>query len=234
MAKNIKGNSLSIGNGISCFIQISPEHINKEADIPDEIKTNGIMIDIGTISNVLYSVQRDVSPNYIAGNRNAVGINKGKRLSTGRIIFSTFDQDSLYYILNEVVTKYGTSQSTGGIKSMLEKGTYFQYNLSTDKKSIDVGTGTTATADQDAQEIRFLDELPPVNIIFTGIADDVARVFAKDYEDKRKFRRNVRYKMELNGVKFLGDSFGIAAGSPLSDQVVDIMILGNIKPWAEF
>lgn len=234
MARNIKGNSLSIGNGISCFLQIPAEYIDQTANIPDEVKTNGIMIDVGTVSDVMYSVQRDASPNYIAGNRNAVGINKGKRLASGRMIFSTFDQDSLYYILNEVVVKYGEKDESNGIKSMLEKGTYFIYNLSNDKKTIEVGAGDTATADQTSEVINFLDELPPVNIIFTGIADDVARVFAKDKENERKFRRNVKYKMELKGVKFLNDSFGISAGAPLADQVVDIMILGGIDPWSEF
>lgn len=231
MSRELKGNALSIGNGITCFMRISPDYINQSIT-NDDIKKNGITIDMGTISDVMYSTQRDITPNYVAGNRNPVGANKGKRFSSGRIVFGTFDQDTLNFIINSVVVKYDTdSSSSDGIINYLQKGSYF-VNQIEDKTMLTTASESNAANLDNSQAITFLDELPPVDLIFTGVADSIAKIFKTGEAPTGK--RNVKYKMELKGIKFLNDSFGISAGAPLSDQVVDIMILGGIKQWVEF
>ena len=44
---------------------------------------------------------------------------------------------------------------------------------------------------------------------------------------------NAFFKMELENVRFLNDSFGISAGSALGDQVLDFIVCGKKKPWEE-
>lgn len=231
MAREVKGNALSVGNGITCFMRISKDYIDQTIENKD-IKDNGITIDMGTVSDVMYSTQRDITPNYVAGNRNPIGANKGKRFSSGRIVFGTFDQDTLNFIINSVVVKYGQNEtSNNGILNYLQKGSYFVNEIQ--EKTMNVTTSNSSAANiNNETPITFLDELPPVDLIFTGVADSIAKIFETGNQPTGK--RNVKYKMELKGIKFLNDSFGISAGSPLSDQVVDIMILGGVKQWVEF
>lgn len=226
MSRAIKGNSLSVGNGISCFMRINKEYISTDEKVPAEYRNNGITIDLGTLSDVMYKTERDISPSYVSGNRNPIDFNKGKRLTTGRLVFSVFDQDTLQFVMKEIST--GTNTTDKGLAAYLEKGSFFSIG----KTSADLaGNGTTDDNAQTVEgEIKYLDQLPPVDIIITGMADDVKKLTI-DGETAPKMYRNCQYKLELNGVKLLNDNFAVVAGQALQDQVINIMIVGGIKPW---
>lgn len=222
------GNVISVGNGIKVFMLIKGQYLNTD-DV--QLKTTGVAIELGIVNDISMNTNRDIAPNYLPGNRNPLSFGAGKRLTSGRISLSVIGRDFIDFFVNELV-------EDPILQGKLKKGKLF--DLDTNK----FGVLTEAVEEDDLapvqfkdKKVKYLDQLPPVDLIFIGRGDNLdTMALEEDSEEKifqvtEDFILNAYYKMTLREVKFLNDNFGFSAGAPVQDQVLDFIVTGGKHNW---
>lgn len=222
------GNIVSIGNGIKVFMLIKGHFLNTD---DEQLKASGVAIELGIVNDISMNTNRDIAPNYLPGNRNPLSFGCGKRLTSGRISLSVIGRDFIDFVVNELV-------NDPILAGKLKKGKLF--DLDTNKFGI-----LTESVEEDElapvqfvdKKVQYLDQLPPVDLIFIGRGDNLDSL-AKDedsadriFQVTEDFILNAYYKMVLREVKFLNDNFGFSAGAPVQDQVLDFIVSGGKQDW---
>lgn len=230
------GNSVSVGTGIKVYFFIKGEYI----DTTDTtLKDTGVALEVGIVNDIYFQTNRDVSPQYIAGNRNAISFVSGKRLTTGKISFAVIDRDFIDHFVNDLLQK-------DELKNLTDTNVF---NTNRFGEITDVSDSTNFI---NSKTIEYLDQLPPVDIVLLGSGDlinsmaqvsnfttsglssgtdTITTVDREIFQIGDNFQFDAIYKLTLEGVKFQNDNFGISAGEAISDQVLDFIVCGAKIPW---
>jgi hypothetical protein len=224
------GNNVSVGNGIKIFFKFRGEDLNTNDVV---LKETGVAIEVGIINDVSFSVNRDISPNFLPGDRNAKGFNSGKRLVTGRISFSVMGRDFMDYIINVLL-------KDPLVANKLNPGKLFEVNgANFGSRTEPVPEGEVPTLYMKDKKLQYLDQLPLVDIIIVGKGDRINSLSGGTEADRtifnvdKNFKMGAYYQMVLNRVQFLNDNFGFSAGAPVQDQVLDFVVVGSKESWKE-
>lgn len=238
------GNSVSVGTGIKVYFFMKKDYLyantlpvknNLNGTAIDNLSSTtnpGLAIEVGIVNDIMFETSRDVAPQFISGNKNAVSYSSGKRLTSGKISFSIFNRDFIDFFINDYL-------KNRDLKNLVKDSIFDTNRFGTE----------TDISDSYIQEasIEYLDQLPPVDIVLVGSGDSVSSMFSSIsdksgsnsttagslFQIDENFKLDAIFSMRLNNVKFLNDSFGITAGSPLSDQVLDFIVCGSKEPWKE-
>lgn len=227
MSRDFIGNSVSVGTGIKVYFRIKSEYLydtKKKAN-----STVDSVFEVGLLNDIIVETNRDVAPQFVAGSRSAISYCSGKRLTSGKVSFAVFEKDFISYF----VKTYTLSSNRFNLKNLSE---FNSNQFGTDYDSTEIKKTENFLKDAD---IKYLDQLPPVDIIVVGRGDLIDSM-KKSSDVKNEifaindgFKMNAFFKMELKNVRFLNDSFGISAGSALGDQVLDFIVCGEKLPWKE-
>ena len=235
MARDFIGNSVSVGTGIKVFFYIDPQYLNGT--------TTGMAFEVGIMNDIMFETNRDVAPQFISGDRNAISYCSGKRLTSGKISFSVIERDFIDFFVNEFL-------KGDAVKDLLTNA-----DFNTNRFGVETDVNKPSSFLNLNSEIKYLDQLPPVDIVLVGsaeivnsmsnvnsfsLANDPANYGNNSTSEVREifkigdnFRMDATLFMKLENVKFLNDSFGISAGSALKDQVLDFIVCGQRHPWKE-
>lgn len=222
------GNIVSIGNGVKCFMVIKGMYLNTD---DKTLKQNGVAIELGIVNDINYNSQRDVAPNYLPGSRDALSFTKGKRLTSGKISLSVTGRDFIDFFVNELL-------EDPLVKGKLKAGKLFDLDLNKiGSVSKPTNIDETAPVQFKDKKINYLDQLPPVDLVLIARGDVIKTLDFEDSADENilqvgdDFILNAYFKMKLKDVKFLNDNFGISAGSPMQDQILDFIVAGGKETW---
>ena len=212
MSRDFIGNSVSVGTGIKAYFRINGTYLK-------DGKTS--VFEVGLLNDLIVETNRDVAPQFVAGNRSAISYCSGKRLTSGKVSFAVFEKDFIGYFIDAYKDKINTFSDFNSNQFG------FEYTDDESKKE---------SSFLIPSDVNYLDQLPPVDIIMVGRGDKINSL-AVDGNDVFKisadFKINAFFKMELKNVRFLNDSFGISAGSSWGDQVLDFIVCGEKLPWRE-
>ena len=207
--------ALSPGNGMAAYMQISKEYLENSNGIEGDF----INIKLAELSDIMYDTNRKVSAFWSSGNRNARGLNKGVRLSSGKMVIQVIDADFIAKIQQTmIITDDNGAQTTNALKKYYSFGTMKPINTKDSENTIN----------KDVNSIKYADEIPLCDIIVVAKGDH-------EYfqGETRVFKPETVVQLKLKGVKFLTDIFSVAAGSRIADKVADILILKGIEDWKE-
>ena len=217
MSRDFIGNSVSVGTGIKAYFRINGTYLK-------DGKTS--VFEVGLLNDLIVETNRDVAPQFVAGNRSAISYCSGKRLTSGKVSFAVFEKDFIGYFVSTYVSKVdGTKIKTFDDFNSNQFGYEYDASQSKDKKNFLIPS-----------DVKYLDQLPPVDIILVGRGDLINSLALSGndvFQIGSNFKMNAFFKMELENVRFLNDSFGISAGSVLIDQVLDFIVCGKKTPWKE-
>lgn len=213
------GNILCKGSGLKVYFKLP---LTKKVNGVTETKI--FTYEAGTLQQILCEVNRASSWNYVAGRKNPVGVNKGIRSTYGTITFTQLDAGIINAILEDV--KKWNADRSGLIDASLE-GFSFE-NLTFNEQDAALIGGATETLDINIynEDVVMLDDLPPMDIIVIGTADDID-------ESNGKFETNKQYIFKCNKTIFLSETFGMSAGAPLHNVATKCLFLGGVEPWRE-
>ncbi|MGL5715266.1 MAG: hypothetical protein ACRCX2_19775 [Paraclostridium sp.] len=213
------GKVLCKGSGLKAFLEITLQR-----------GTYGDMVykkfryEIGALQSITAQANRQVSHNYTAGRSKPVGTNKGLRNVYGNIVFQQLDAGILYNMFSDI--KKWNAEMDALEEASLDGFTFDDYTIAEEEAAL-LGTAkeNLEVKLHKTEPISILD-LPPVDIIVLGSADDID-------PESGKYEVNKTYKFEANGVVFLSETFGLTAGAPLHNVATQVLILKGIKPWEE-
>lgn len=213
------GNILCKGTGLKAYFRLP---LTKMVNGVRETKV--FTYEVGTLQQILAETNRQSSWNYVAGRKNPVGVNKGLRNSYGTITFTQLDAGIINALLEDV--KKWNSDRSGLIDASLD-GFSFE-NLTFNETDAALLGGATEVLDINVYEedVVLLADLPPVDVIVIGTADDID-------PSTGKYEVNKRYIFKCLKTTFLSETFGISAGAPLHDVATKCLFLGGVEPWKE-
>lgn len=225
-------NAIQIGDGFKVIMQISKKYIT--GDKADE-KTL-VNIDIGELTNVSVSLQRRTTRDYMAGQRDPAHFSKGHVLGNGRMVCPVLDRELISFIFSELQEKvpnnkvfdlYEAQNTFGAAFEITEQK---QENLTSDRNQL-VG-GTDAVFMRNKQYI-YLDDIPIFNLRMIGRADSARNIALIGSGGMDSYTTGAIYERIIQRVKFTGDSTGVNAVDPISNQIIDFNIYGNDSGWKE-
>lgn len=214
-----QGKILCKGSGLKVYFQLT---LNKRVNGKMEYKT--FTYEVGTVQQILSETNRQTSWNFVAGRRNAVSVNKGLRNSYGTITFAQMDQGQIYAFLEDV-RKWSAN------REYLEPGnlqgfSFTDYTFNEQDAALISGPSETQDINVYIDEVVMLDDLPPVDIIVLGAADQID-------EELGQYDINKTYMFKCLKTTFLSETFGISAGAPLHNVATKVLFLGGIEPWRQ-
>ena len=207
-------NALSPGNGMAAYIQIHKKYLANENGVEGEF----INLKLAELSDVMYDTNRKISAFWTNGSRNARGLNKGVRMSSGKLIVQVIEED----FISKLEKSLNFTDSKGNAKSNSLKN-YFTFGT---MKPINTKDSEN-TLSKETTKIKYADEIPFCNIIIVAKGDH--QTFNSD--GTTTFRPEEIVQLKLKGVKFLTDLFSVAVGQRISDKVLDLMIFQGIEDW---
>lgn len=219
MSSKLMGNVICKGMGLKVYFRI-----------PLTRRVNGILesktftYEVGSIQQVLTEANRQVSANYIAGRKNPVGTNKGIRSTYGTITFTQLDCGFINTILKDV--KKWDEEREHLEAASLEGFSFENFSFNEFNKELMSGPKEKMTVNVYESDVIMLDDLPPVDIIIVGSADNID-------PDSGKFEINKQYVFKCLKTVFLSETFGISAGGPLHNVATKCIFLGGVEPWQE-
>lgn len=210
--------ALSPGNGMAAYLRFSKNDFTKDSG--NGVNSEGFVeIKFAELSDILYETNRKTSAFWTAGNRNAKGINKGVRLSTGKILVQTIEQD----FISKLNANLSVENSLGSVNSIKKS---FSFGID---KPITEKNPTELTKDT-GSNFRYVDEIPLFDLIVVAKGDH-ATLIGTNAGISNSFDPECIYRLELHGVKMMTDIFAVGVGDTINNKVVDIMILKGIKNW---
>ncbi|MGL5717045.1 MAG: hypothetical protein ACRCX2_28775 [Paraclostridium sp.] len=211
------GKILCKGSGLKAYLEIKlskGEYGNKE------FKT--FRYELGSLQSIMAQSNRQTSWNYVAGRSNPVGVNKGLRNVYGSVTFQQMDAGVLYHMFQDV--KKWNAEKTGLTDSSLEGFSFTDFSLA----EADAPLLSTAAEDLNIKlhqsELISLDDLPPVDLVVIGSADEID-------PSTGIYEVNNTYMFRAKKVVFMSETFGMSAGAPLHNVATQVLILGGIDPW---
>lgn len=211
------GKILCKGSGLKAYLEINlskGEYGNKE--------TKKFRYEIGTLQSITAQANRQTSHNHVAGRKNAVGINKGLRTVYGNVVFQQLDAGILYNIFSDI--KAWNADKTGLTQADLDGFSFEDYTIAEDDAALLGSAKESMEVKLFKNEPISILDLPPVDIIVLGTADDID-------PQTGKYEVNNTYQFKAKGITFLSETFGITAGAPLHNVATQVLILKGIEPW---
>lgn len=142
---------------------------------------------LGNIQGLSLSITREKTPNYVMGSKDPVGFSRGKRGIAGSMIFSLFDRDALWDIMNP-----GADRNTLTGPSNIDTRYY--------AAATDIFAGGKAKSIADTTSFggvlrpaAYIDQIPPFTITLTGSNEAGHNTY-----------------MAIYGVEFLNQGIGIS------------------------
>lgn len=212
------GRVLCKGSGLKvyCEIKLSRKIGNNET----EYKT--FRYNLGSLQKITSETNRQTAFNYVAGRSTAAGVLKGIRSSYGEITFENMDAGVLYNLFHDV-KKF--NKETERLESASLEGFSFEdYSLAEEDTSLLGNASNSLDIKLYQKEVTALDDLPPIDIIVTGYADQIDPTTGI-------YEVGNTYQFRLNKVVFLSETFGISPGTPLHNVATKVLILGGVDPW---
>lgn len=211
------GRVLCKGSGLKVFCEIT---LSRKTGNEEEYKR--FRYNLGSLQKIVASINRQTAFNYVAGRSTPAGVLKGIRNSYGEITFESMDASVLYNMFYDIKKfNYETEQ----LESSDLEGYYFDdYSLAEKDAAVLSGANNDININLYKNEIVALDDLPPIDIIVTGYADQIDPITGV-YESGNT------YQFKLKKVVFLSETFGISPGTPLHNVATKVLILGGIEPW---
>lgn len=200
--------ALSPGNGMAAYLQIHKSNLVNA----DGLDGDFLNIKFAELSDVAYETNRKVSAFWNNGDRNAKGINKGVRLSSGKIMVQVIEEDFISKITKEIKT------SSSGTKNKIKNA--YSFNGERPIK-------TQVSSEKGESAIKYADQLPLCDLIIVAKGDYVK----PDGTGNTQFSPNEVVQLKLKGVKMMNDIFSIAVGSAIQNKVIDILILKGVEDW---
>ena len=207
-------NALSPGNGMAAYLQIHKKYLENGEGLDGEF----INLKLAELSDVMYESNRKVAAFWTNGSRNARGINKGIRMSTGKLMVQVIEED----FISKLQKSLNFTDSSGNKKSNSLKN-YFTFGT---MKPIATKDQENTLVKQDTK-IKYADEIPFCNIIIVAKGDH--KVFNSG--GTTTFKPEEIVQLKLKGVKFLTDLFSVAVGQRIADKVLDLMIFQGVEDW---
>ena len=229
-SRDFIGNSVSVGTGIKAYFRIKSDYLQvvsgSGGSLASAPASSASVFEVGLLNDIMVETNRDVAPQFVAGSRSAISYCSGKRLTSGKVSFAVFEKDFISYFVSTYVSKGSGTK----IKTFDDfNSNQFGYEYDSAASKVDENFLTPS-------DVKYLDQLPPVDIILVGRGDLINSLALSGndvFQIGDNFKMNAFFKMELENVRFLNDSFGISAGSALGDQVLDFIVCGKKKPWEE-
>lgn len=216
--EQLLGRVLCKGSGLKVFAEIK---LNRK--IGQEVETKTFRYNIGSLQKIISETNRATQLSYVAGRSTAAGVSKGIRSTFGEITFESMDAGMLSAMLDDV-KKF--NRETSKLEAASLDGFSFEdYTIADEGAALLSSAKTISEINVYEKEAICLDDLPPIDIIVLGYADQIEGVVGEKYE------RGNTYQFRLNAVTFLSETFGISAGAPLHNVATKVHILGGIIPW---
>lgn len=213
------GRVLCKGSGLKVFCEIKLSR-----QLPDKEKeTKVFRYNLGSLQKISAECNRQTAFNYVAGRANAAGVLKGIRNSYGEIVFEQMDANIIHRMFKDV--KKFNKETERLTETTLDSFSFDDYTL------LETDAPLIGSAEENPRvklyenEVVMLDDLPPIDIIVIGYADQIDSVNNEVYEVGNT------YEFRLNKVTFMSETFGISPGSPLHNVATKVLILGGLKPW---
>ena len=213
------GKVLCKGSGLKVFLELPLT----KTDSNGVKKTKLFRYEIGNLQQIIAETNRQSEWTRVAGRKNPVSSSSGLRSTYGTVVFSQIDQGMIYSLFKDV-RKYSTSTKRF-TQADLEGFGLEDYTILEEDQALLNGPTELLTTDLYEMDYLDLQDLPPVNILVYGVADNIT--------DSGIYDPNKTYVFKCNNVSFLSETFGISAGSPLHDVATKVLILGSIEPWTE-
>lgn len=211
------GNILCKGSGLKVYFQLP---LTKTVDGVSETKV--FTYEVGTLQQILGEVNRQSSWNYVAGRKNPVGVNKGLRNTYGTVTFTQLDAGIINAILEDV--KKWNSERTGLTDASLEGFSFQNFTFNEQDAALIGGATEVLNVNVYDEDVVLLDDLPPLDIIVVGTADDID-------PSTGKYEVNQQYIFKCLKTTFMSETFGVSAGAPLHNVATKCLFLGGIEPW---
>ena len=141
MSRDFIGNSVSVGTGIKAYFRINGTYLK-------DGKT--AVFEVGLLNDLIVETNRDVAPQFVAGNRSAISYCSGKRLTSGKVSFAVFEKDFIGYFIDAYKDKINTFSDFNSNQFG------FEYTDDESKKE---------SSFLIPSDVNYLDQLPPVIIV---------------------------------------------------------------------
>lgn len=213
------GRVLCKGSGLRVYCEIT---LNRENGNETEYKR--FRYNLGSLQKISAEINRQTAFNYVAGRSTPAGVLKGIRSTYGEITFESMDAGILYNMFADIKKfNYETEQLES---TSLEGFSFDDYSLAESNASLISGAQEAININLYQKEIVALDDLPPIDIIVTGYAEQIDPTTGI-------YKKGQTYQFKLKDVVFLSETFGISPGAPLHNVATKVLILGGIEPWKE-
>ena len=103
-------NALSPGNGMAAYLQIHKKYLENGEGLDGEF----INLKLAELSDVMYESNRKVAAFWTNGSRNARGINKGIRMSTGKLMVQVIEEDFISKLQKNAFKEFAKSEGKLG------------------------------------------------------------------------------------------------------------------------
>ena len=207
-------NALSPGNGMAAYLQIHKKYLANS----DGVEGDFINLKLAELSDVMYDTNRKVSAFWTNGSRNARGLNKGVRMSSGKMIVQVIEED----FISKLQKSFDFKDTKGNEKNNSLKS-YYSFGT---VKPIETKYSENSVSKQETK-IKYADEIPFCNLIIVAKGDHEKI----NQDGTRTFKPEEIVQLKFKGVKFLTDLFSVAVGQRIADKVLDIMIFQGIEDW---
>ena len=179
---------------------------------------------LGSLQKILAESNRQTQFNYVAGRKTPAGTLKGIRSTFGEIVFEFMDTGVLYNLFNDV---HKFNKETKQLEAASLDGFSFEdYTLMETDAALMGHASEISNVDLYKNQVTSLDDLPPIDIIVTGYADQIDPTTGK-------YEVGNTYQFRLRRVVFLSETFGISPGEPLHNVATKVIILGGVEPWSK-
>lgn len=214
------GNVLCKGSGLRVFMEVPLTKTD----------SNGLKVvkyftyDIGNLQQIIAETNRAARWTHAVGRKNPVAVTQALRNTYGTIVFSQIDNGFLRALTKDV-RKYNT-QTKMFAQVNLNGWGFEEYTILEEDQRLLSGPTENLVTELYEDEIIDLTDLPPVNIVVYGTADDID-------DSIGRYEKGKIYMFRCNLVTFLSETFGVSAGTPMHDVATKVQILGSIEPWRE-
>lgn len=212
------GRVLCKGSGLKAYLELKLNRKNASGEV--EWKT--FRYEVGNLEKLLTESNRQTVRSYVAGRKNSVAVAKGIRSVYGTVTFSQLDGNMVSLLLKDI--KQWNVEKTALEKADLNNFSFDDWNLNEKNASLVNEATEELAVELFEEEIIQLDDLPPVDLVIVGTADQID-------SQRGTYETGNTYMFIARKVSFLSETFGISAGSPIHNVASKILILGGVEPW---
>lgn len=217
------GRILCKGSGLRVFMEITLT--KKDSNGVNEYKK--FRYEVGNLQQIIAETHRQAEWNHVVGRKNPSGVSKGLRSTHGTIVFTQIDLGFIKSMFQDIRRyNHKTKLFT---KADLEGFGYEDFLLSEQDQELFSSAKEEFEVTVHENEMLSLADLPPVDIVVYGNADQIEKIG----NTVVNYKPGKQYVFRCNRVTFLSETFGVSAGSPMHDVATKVYILGSVEPWKE-